>query len=96
VLRRESRKEKREVLLVVTFGFESSDASSIPGMGTRTFSGLALNKRSRRLYKGVMSHSLAENMDLVVIHDGTPVAKGGGLLRRETRKGTTHRYTFWS
>jgi hypothetical protein len=32
-----------------------------------------------------MSHSYAENMDLVVIHDGTHAAKGGGLLRRETR-----------
>jgi hypothetical protein len=25
-----------------------------------------------------MSHSYAENMDLVVIHDGTHAAKGGG------------------
>jgi hypothetical protein len=72
--------------LVVTFGFESSDPSSNPGVGSRTFSGLALNKRSRRLYKGAMSHSLAENMDLVVIHGGTHAAKGEGLLRRETRR----------
>jgi hypothetical protein len=81
---------------VLIFGFESSDPSSVPGMGSRTFSGLALNKRSRRLHKGAMSHSMAENVDLVVIHDGTHAAKGGGLLRSETHKGTTHRYTFWS
>jgi hypothetical protein len=29
-------------------------------------------------------------MNLVVLHDGTHAAEGGGLLRRETRKGTTH------
>jgi hypothetical protein len=32
-------------------------------------------------------------MDLMIIHDGTHAAEGGGLFRRETRKGTTHRYT---
>jgi hypothetical protein len=67
-------------ILVVIFGFQSSDPSSTPGMGSRTFSGLALNERSRRLCKGAESHSYAENMDLVVIHDGTHAAKGGDYL----------------
>jgi hypothetical protein len=65
-------------------------ASSIPGKGSRTFSDLPLTSDLGGYVKA-RSATPAENMDLVVIRDGDHAAKKGGLLRRESRKGTIHR-----
>jgi hypothetical protein len=43
------------------------------------------------MLSGYFAAIFSENLDLVVMHDGTRAAKGGGILLRETRTGTTHR-----
>jgi hypothetical protein len=79
----------------VTLGFEPSDPTSIPGMDSRTFSGLAVTSDLGGFVEARWATHLLR-MDLVVIYNGTQEAKERRLLRRETRKGTSHRYTFWS
>jgi hypothetical protein len=92
LLRRETRKviTHCKLLLVVTNGFETSGREFDSWDGSRTFQDFALTRPSRRLYKGA-SHFCWEHGPWD-IHDGTHAAKGGGLLWRDTRKGTTHRF----